>query len=156
MKRLLICVTVFTFLAVPQFALAEDVDDLKAANQKLFQGWSSLDAETVASTISQGAVAYSPDAAFPIVGPMESTQAERVEYMTMYLQNIEFINMFPYNIQARVFGNVGLVWGHVTISSKAKEQPQQTQYLRYTSTWLKSDGQWRLVMNHYSVIPAGD
>ena len=156
MKRLLISMIVLALLVVPQLALGSDVDDVKAANQNLFQAWNSLDAETIASLISQGAVSYAPGDAFPIVGPMVSTQAERAEYLTMFLANTEYISMIPYNNQARVFGNTGIVWGHVTISGKTKGEPAQTQHLRYTSTWIKSDGKWLIVMNHYSAIPPGD
>ena len=155
MRRLLICISILSFIVAPKVILAADEDDLKAANLKLFHAWDSLDAETLASLISQGAVGYNPDAAFPIVGPMKSTQAERTEYLTTYLQNMERVFMNPYNIQGRVFGNTGILWGHVTVSVKQKGEPGQTWYLRYTSTWIKSDGQWHIIMNHYSAIPSG-
>jgi ketosteroid isomerase-like protein len=156
MKRLLISMTILGLLIVPQFALGSDVDDLEAADQKLVQAWNSLDVETLASLISQGAVSYGPGDAFPIVAPMVSTHAERAESLKMYLENTEYIFMNPYNIQSRVFGNTGIVWGHVTVSGKAKGEPVQTSHLRYTSTWIKSDGKWLIVMNHYSAIPPGD
>ena len=156
MKRLLISMTILALLFVPQFALGEDVDDLKAATEKFFQAWNTLDAETIASMISQGGVTYDAGAAFPGVGPMVSTQAERAEYIKMILENVEYIFMNPYNLQYRVFGNTGIVWGHLTISAKEKEQPRQTSYERYSATWIKSDGKWLLVISHESAIPQGD
>lgn len=156
MKRLLICMTIFSLLIVPQFAFGGDVDDLKAANQKLIEAWRALDAEGISSSVSPGIVAYYPDAAFPAVAPMEVNQAENVEFMKALLGNLDYYDMTYYNPQFRVFGNTGMAWGHVTISSKQKEQPAHTQFLRFTLTWIKSDGKWLLVMTHYSTIPTGD
>ena len=156
MKRLLISLTVIVLLIAPQFAFGSDVDDLKAADQKLTQAWNSLDAETAASMFSQGAVAYSAEGAFPLVAPMASTQAERADYMKAYLENVEYISIYPYNPQYRVFGSTGIAWGYYSISSKEKGQPRRIQYIRYTSTWIKSDGKWLLLLSHESTIPQGD
>ena len=156
MRRLLIFLAAIALLCVPQYAAGDDLADLKAANQKLIEAWRNLDAEGISSSVSPGIVAYYPDAAFPAVAPMEVSFAQNVEGMKRMFGNLDFYNMTYYNPQFRVFGNTGLAWGHVTISSKQKEQPANTQFLRFTLTWVKSDGKWLLAMTHYSAIPAGD
>jgi len=157
MKRLLISMTILALLVVPQFACGGDVDDLKAANEKLIEAWRALDAEGITSLISPGIVAYLPGAAFPLVSQVEAyNEAGSVEYMKTILENLEYYNMTYYNPGYRVFGNTGMAWGHVTISNKEKGQPAHTQFLRYTLTWIKSDGKWLLAMSHYSPIPTGD
>lgn len=156
MRRLFVAMTIVALLVVPQFALSGEVDDLMAAHQKFMQAWNTLDAETIASLTSQGAVVYNPNAAFPLVGPRESTQAERAEYMKYFLQNTESMSITPYNVQYRVFGNTGIAYGHLTISSKQKGEQSHTAHIRYTSTWIKSDGKWLIVMYHDSAIPSDD
>jgi ketosteroid isomerase-like protein len=148
--------TVIALLFIPQFAAGDDVADLKAANQKMFQAWRDLDAAGVIATVSPGIVAYYPDAAFPDAAPMEVNEAATAAMMKSIMESLDYYNMTPYNPQFRVFGNTGLAWGHVTISAKPKGQPAQTMNLRYTLTWTKSDGKWLLVMTHYSAIPTGD
>ena len=156
MRRILISLTVIALLFIPQFAAAGDVDDLKAANQKLVEAWANLNAEGIISLVSPGIVAYYPDAPFPDASPMERNDAEAVTWMKGLMDSLDYYNMTYYNPQFRVFGDTGLAWGHVTISSKQKEQPANTQVLRFTLTWTKSNGKWRLVMTHYSAIPLGD
>lgn len=156
MRRLLAVMTILTLVMAPQFALGSDLDDLKAANQKLVEAWRNLDGEGVTSCVSPGIVAYYAGAAFPAVSPMEVNEAETVAWMNSIMENQDYINMTYYNPQFRVFGNTGLAWGHVTISSKQKEQPANTEFLRFTLTWTKTDGKWLLVMTHYSAIPTGD
>ena len=156
MRRILISLSVMALLFVPQFAAADDLADLKAANQKLIEAWGTLDAEGISRSVSPGIVAYYPDAAFPAVAPMEVSFAQNVEGMKSMFGNLDYYTMTYYNPQFRVFGNTGLAWGHVTISSKPKGQPANTQFLRFTLTWIKSDGKWLLAMTHYSAIPTGD
>ena len=156
MGRLIIVVTIVALLVVPQFALGSDLDDLKAANQKLVEAWGTLNAEGVIASVSPGIVAFYPDAAFPDVAPMEVNEAETAAMMKGLMESLDYYTMTYYNPQFRVFGNTGLAWGHVTISSKQKNQPANTQSLRFTLTWTKSGGKWLLAMTHYSAIPTGD
>ena len=155
MRRILISLNVIGLLFIPQFAAGDDLADLKAANEKIIKAYNTHDAETIASMISPGAVSFDYDAAFPNVAPMENTQAQITQSMTLLFGAVEFISINPYNPQYRVIGNTGIVWGHYTVNIKLKGQPSYiTRYARYTSTWIKSGGNWMALTTHASAIPA--
>jgi hypothetical protein len=50
----------------------------------------------------------------------------------------------------------GLAWGHAALSLKPKDGPLRTVFIRYTWTFAKTDGQWREVAVHSSLIPSGN
>lgn len=156
MRRLLVALTIVALLAVPQFALAGDVDDLKAAYAKGVQVWNNIDADGIVSMVYPGMVNWGNSAAFPSVLPMENTQAQVAPGLKQWLSGLEMYNINPYNMQFRVLGNIGLIWGHQTQNIKAKGEPTKTFHLRVTQTWIKSEGKWYIVMNHLSAIPSGD
>lgn len=92
MRRILIAVTIVALLVVPQFALAGDLDDFKAANDKLLQAYRSLDAEAIASMIYPGAVGFDYGAAFPSIAPMENTQTQLAAGLKMLFGYLEVLS----------------------------------------------------------------
>lgn len=153
MRRIVIAVTIVALLVVPQFALAGDLDDFKAANDKLLQAYRSLDAEAIASMIYPGAVGFDYGAAFPSIAPMENTQTQLAAGLKMLFGYLEVLSISPYNTQYRVVGNTGISWGHATINIKVKGESMQTRHQRGTSTWIKSKGKWYVLISHGSAIP---
>ena len=157
MKRLLISMTVLTLLIIPQFAAGDDVADLKAAQEKVIEAWNKLDAVNLNSAVYPGAVFFEYDSPFPgISSTTRMTPEQLAEMAKNAFSNIEYISLTPYNLQYRVVGNTGIVWGHSTMSTKPKGEPVSTQNSRYTSTWIKSDGTWYIFCTHISAIPSDD
>ena len=156
MKRLLIPLAVLVLLPAPQLTFGADVDDLKAAYGQLSKAFTSLDAAAVASMIFPGAVNFDADAAFPAVAPTENAEAQLTNTYKMLLGSLQYFYMAPYNMQFKVVGNTGIVWGHASMYTKPKDGPAQTRHVRMTSTWIKSDGKWMVLMAHGSTIPSGD
>ena len=159
MKRLLTFVTVLALLVVPQFALGADVADLKAMYEKVIKGWNNLDAVTIASMVYPGSVLFDGNAPFPDegpVGPMKDTQAQLAEGLKTTMSNLDFVSITPYNLQYRVVGNTGIIWGYYTSNSKPKGQPSTTNHVRMTATWIKSDDKWFCLTTHFSAIPLGN
>ena len=154
MRRILISLTVIALLCVPQFAAGDDVADLKAAQEKVIQGWNKLDAIALTSAVYSGAVFFEYDAAFPSISYLGNmTPEQRAEMAKTAFNDVEYISLTPYNLQYKVVGNTGIVWGHSSMSTKPKGQPVSTQNSRYTSTWIKSDGKWFILCTHISAIP---
>ena len=154
MRRILISLTVIALLLVPQFTSAGDVDDLKAEFKKAIQAWNSLDAEPLVKMRHSGFVNFDYDAAFPEVRSMKSNQAQEIEVMKSLMASLDFISINIYNPQFRVAGKTGIIWGHYTINIKPKGEPVITRHARMTSTWVKSDGKWKILMAHGSAIPS--
>ena len=157
MRRLIIVMTFIAFMIVPQFALGGDVDDLKAAQEKIIEAWNKLDALTLTSAVYLGAVFFEHDAAFPSISYLANlTEEQRSEMAKTAFNDMEYITLTPYNLQYKVVGNTGIVWGHSSMSTKPKGEPVSTQVSRYTSTWIKSDGKWYILCTHISAIPSGN
>jgi len=158
MRRILISLTVIVLLFIPQFASADDLADLKAAQEKVIQAWNKLDALTLISAVyPAGAIVFDYDAAFPSISSTAGMTQEQLEAVTKNAFNdLEYVSLTPYNLQYKVVGTTGIVWGYSSMSTKPKGEPVRTQNSRYTSTWVKSDGKWYVICTHISAIPTGD
>ena len=158
MRRILTIITIFAFLIVPQVSSADDVDDLRAAQEKSIEAWNKLDVLNLLSLVyPTGAVLFEHDSAFPsISAPADMTREQREAMAKTAFNDVEYISLTPYNLQYKVVGNTGIVWGHSSMSIKPKGEPARTQFSRFTSTWIKSDGKWLLLSMHESAIPTGN
>ena len=67
MKRLLILTTVLILFLIPQLTFSSDLDEFKAAVEKLDQAYNSMDADTIAEMNYPGSVIIESDAPFPNV-----------------------------------------------------------------------------------------
>jgi ketosteroid isomerase-like protein len=66
----------------------------------------------------------------------------------------EQVTVTPKNPQFRVIENTGLVWGEYTITTTPKDKPPTTVAVRFTRTYVKSGGQWFLVLYHVAPLSA--
>jgi ketosteroid isomerase-like protein len=158
MKRTLITILGLALLVAPQLAFGDDVDDLKDAEGRLFRAMNSFDTATLTSLLHPGAAIFPRDSAFATVVPMQLREIrEMMSTVTNSMsQNVELLNINPVNMEYRVIGNVGMVWGYNSVEEKLKDGPPQTTEARISQTWLKTGGIWQLLMMHASAIPSGD
>ncbi len=152
MKRLLLLAMAVSLLIFSQFALAGDVEDLKAAHGQLLKAFMSRDAAAIASMICPGAVNF--ESAFPMLAPEQDTVAQLTNHYTTSLGFVEYLYIVPYNTQYKVVGNTGISWGHATVYEKVKGEKAQARYERLTLTWVKSGGKWLVLMAHTSPLPS--
>jgi hypothetical protein len=54
--------------------------------------------------------------------------------------------------QADVIGNTGIACGNFKVSRKHKEYPWVSAKKRWSSTWVKTNGQWKLVFYHFELV----
>ena len=72
----------------------------------------------------------------------------------------ELISQYEYyeiNIvtaQANVIGNTGIACGNFKVSRKHEEYPWVSAKRRWSSTWVKTYGQWKLVFYHFEYVEA--
>ena len=69
----------------------------------------------------------------------------------------EFSEYYDINIvtaQANVIGNTGIACGNFRVSRKHQEYPWVSAKKRWSSTWVKTNGQWKLVFYHFEYIEA--
>ena len=112
-----------------------------------------LDHERIQAQISADAVAldrlYADD--FLGVGPSGTvrTKAQVIEDFTS--GKLKFQTITTDEVQVRVYGNTAVETGRSTMNGqdKGKSVPSDT---RFTRVWVKQEGRWRLVANHYSTL----
>jgi hypothetical protein len=72
--------------------------------------------------------------------------------------NNESVTVTPIKPQFRVVGTTGVVWMHLALMRKPKEDAPMTNIAEIAcSTWTfaKSDGKWLIVAEHHSLLPSG-
>jgi len=112
-----------------------------------------LDHERIRAQISADAVAldrlYATD--FLGVGPSGTvrTKAQVIEDFTS--GKLTFQAITTDDVRVRLYGDTAVETGRSTMNGqdKGKPVPRDT---RFTRVWVKQEGRWRLVANHYSTL----
>jgi len=139
------------FSLLSQTVSADDLDDLKATTQRYANAWNTRDLDTILEIEDAPGFGYST--AFP--RPLIDKEQLRKAY-ARYFEMMELLRVTTYKDEYRVIGNTGLVWGLYSQTTKQKNGPLRTVYLRHASTYVKSEGKWKLVLYHRSLIPSED
>lgn len=148
--RQMVLVVLFAgWLCVPLTARGDEVDDLKATFERGIAAVNAHDLEAVMAEQHEQIVVLSPDSP----SPFDGKAARRQAYQTLF-ETTESFTVTPVNPQYRVIDNTGLIWGTYTIERKPKDGPQTSASVRFSRTYVKTNGQWLLVAYHLSPIPA--
>ena len=151
MKRLIISFAVLALLIVSNLAFGDDLDDLKAADDRHFKAFAARDAATFSAMAHPELVAFARNAAFALPNRELS-----IKSLQDWFATLESLSITPIDYQYKVIGNTGIVWGYNIVTYKPKDGSQQTYQQRQTSTWIKSGGKWLALLSHASAIPSGD
>jgi ketosteroid isomerase-like protein len=110
-----------------------------------------LDIERIQAQIHADATAldriYAAD--FIGVGPSGTVRTKPQVILDFTSGNLKFQSITTDDVQVRVYGNTAVETGLSTMigQDKGKTVPRDT---RFTRVWVKQQGHWRLVANHYS------
>ena len=111
-----------------------------------------LDSERVQAQIGADAVAleriYADD--FIGVGPSGTVRTKAQVISDFTSGDLKFQSITTDEVQVRVYENTAVETGLSTMvgQDKGKAVPRDT---RFTRVWVKEQGRWRLVANHYSL-----
>jgi len=111
-----------------------------------------LDHERIQAQISADAVAldriYAED--FVGVGPSGTVRTKPQVISDFTSGDLKFQSITTDEVQVRVYENTAVETGLSTMvgQDKGKAVPRDT---RFTRVWVKQEGRWRLVANHYSL-----
>jgi uncharacterized protein (TIGR02246 family) len=111
-----------------------------------------LDDERIQAQIHADAIAldriYAPD--FIGVGPSGTVRTKPQVISDFTSGSLKFQSITTEEVQVRVYGNTAVETGLSTMNGQDKGQtvPRDT---RFTRVWVKQQGRWRLVANHYSL-----
>jgi len=112
-----------------------------------------LDNERIQAQIHADAAAleriYADD--FIGVGPSGTVRTKPQVISDFTSGDLKFQSITTDDVRVRVYGNAAVETGRSTMNGqdKGKEVPHDT---RFTRVWVKLQGRWRLVANHYSSI----
>lgn len=153
-SRCAVGMLVVILVLLPSFVSADDLDDLKAAQERYLKAWEARDIDTIVEFEGGTAAGFGYTTAFP--RPLGTKEVFRQAIERYFTDIIDFIRITPNTADFRVLGNTGLVWGHYAQTTKQKSGFIRTVYLRFAHTYMKIDGKWRLVLYHRSLIPNED
>ena len=115
----------------------------------------SLDNDRIQAQIHADAAAldriYAVD--FIGVGPSGTVRTKPQVLSDFTSGDLKFQSIVTDDVQVRVYGNAAAETGRSIMNGQdhGKAVPQDT---RFTRVWVKQQGRWRLVANHYSLTMA--
>jgi uncharacterized protein (TIGR02246 family) len=132
---------------VPGQKQSASSDQKRSVEQAIRQ----LDHERIQAQIAADAVAldriYADD--FIGVGPSGTVRTKPQVIADFTSGDLKFQSITTGEVQVRVYENTAVETGLSTMvgQDKGKAVPRDT---RFTRVWIKQQGRWRLVANHYS------
>jgi len=152
MKSLVIAVLA---LALTSIVMAQEQSTAGTQRSNIEQVIRQLDGERIQAQIGADAAAldriYADD--FIGVGPSGTVRTKKQVILDFTSGTLRFQSITTDEVQVRVYENTAVETGLSTMDGqdKGKTVPRNT---RFTRVWVKQQGFWRLVANHYSVRSA--
>ena len=138
-------------LTATSFALGQDRSVSRDQRSGVEQTIRQLDKERIQAQINADAVdldrIYPDD--FIGVGPSGTVRTKAQVISDFTSGDLKFQSITTDEVQVRVYENTAVETGLSTMlgQDKGKSVPHDT---RFTRVWVKQQGRWRLVANHYS------
>ncbi len=120
-------------------ALADDVDDVKAAVQKYI---TALHTGDVNAYVQSRTPEYSAFGGGGLVEKYHSLEEQRSRFQGMVDSGVEF-NVQIQHLDVKVYGNAAIVTGYSVSGNNADQR---------TSVWIKQGGQWKQAHRHTSPL----
>src|SRR5215471_233153 len=138
-------------LTATSIALGQNQSPSRDHISSVEQAIRQLDGERIQAQIGADTVAldriYADD--FIGVGPSGTVRTKPQVISDFTSGNLKFQSITTDEVQVRVYENTAVETGRSTMigQDKGKAVPRDT---RFTRVWIKQQGRWRLVANHYS------
>ena len=147
-------VTAVLALALTSIVMAQEQSAGTQASS-IEQAIKQLDGERIRAQVGADAAAldriYADD--FIGVGPSGTVRTKKQVISDFTSGTLKFQSITTDEVQVRVYENTAVETGLSTMNGKDKGTavPRNT---RFTRVWVKQQGRWRLVANHYSIQSA--
>ena len=151
MRRILV-IAALVLTAVP-IALGQQQSARREQRRSVEQAIRQLDNERIQAQIHADAAAldriYADD--FIGIGPSGTVRAKPQVLSDFTSGDLKFQSITTDDVQVRVYGNTAVETGRSTMNGQdgSKIVPRDN---RFTRVWVKQQGCWRLVANHYSLL----
>ena len=139
-------------LTLTSIALGQEQSANRDQRSSVEQAIKQLDNERIQAQIGADAAAldriYADD--FIGVGPSGTVRTKAQVISDFTSGDLKFQSITTDEVQVRVYENTAVETGLSTMvgQDKGKAVPRDT---RFTRVWVKQQGRWRLVANHYSL-----
>ncbi len=149
---LIIAVVVITAASI---GVAQEPSPSSSDRTSIEETIRKLDNERIQAQIHADATAldriYAAD--FIGVGPSGTVRTKPQVISDFTSGSLKFQSITTDEVQVRVYGDTAVETGLSTMVGQDKDKtvPRDT---RFTRVWVKQQGQWRLVANHYSLRSA--
>src|SRR3989440_5036548 len=140
-------------LTATSIALGQEQSASRDQRSSVQQAIRQLDNERIQAQISADVAAldriYAAD--FIGVGPSGTVRTKAQVISDFTSGALKFRSITTQEVQVRVYENTAVETGLSTMvgQDKGKAVPRDT---RFTRVWVKQQGRWRLVANHYSLL----
>ena len=144
-------VTAVLALTATSIALGQEQSASRDQRSSVEQAIRQLDNERIQAQIGADAVAldriYADD--FIGVGPSGTVRTKPQVISDFTSGDLKFQSIITDQVKVRIYENTAVETGLSTMvgQDKGKAVPRDT---RFTRVWVKEQGRWRLVANHYS------
>jgi ketosteroid isomerase-like protein len=149
-KRFVIALLVF---AAASIASGQKQSAQEHPRSSVDQVIRQVDHERIQAQIGADAAAldriYADD--FIGIGPSGTVRTKTQVLADFTSGDLKFQSITTDDVQVRVYGNAAVETGRSTMigQDKGKTVPRDN---RFTRVWIKQQGRWRLVSNHYSTL----
>jgi len=146
MKRSLMMVSLLLFAAVSAHAQPRS-----QSQRGIIDEIRKVDRERIQAQVHADAVAldriYADD--FIGIGPSGTLRTKKDVLSDFTSGSLKFQSITTDDVRIRVYGNAAVETGLSTMKGQdaGKVVPEEN---RFTRVWIKQEGRWRLVSNHYS------
>ncbi len=139
-------------VALAPIVMAQEQSTTGTQRSSIEQAIKQLDGERIQAQVGADASAldriYADD--FIGVGPSGTVRTKKQVISDFTSGTLKFQSITTDEVQVRVYDNTAVETGLSTMDGKdkGKSVPRNT---RFTRVWVKQQGHWRLVANHYSI-----
>lgn len=144
--------TLTTFLVIgvisTTVAMADDVDDVKAAVQSFFAAINSGDGDAMIQTRIAGYSFFSGGGLLERSGSLEDQKRDfQASADSGFKRNLQIRNL-----EVKVYGNAAVVTGYLRGTVTTADGATQRVSQERTGVWIKQGGQWREAHRHQSPL----
>src|SRR5437868_12591808 len=140
-------------LALTSIAVGQEQSASRVQRSSVEQAIRQLDKERIQAQIGADAVAleriYADD--FIGIGPSGTVRTKPQVLADFTSHDLKFQTITTDDVRIRVYGNTVVETGRSTMvgQDKGRVVPRDN---RFTRVWVRRQGRWRIVANHYSLL----
>ncbi len=149
-NRIIVLFFLLCFPVAP--AWAGDLEDMENAFEKILERLNAKDLKGFLTGWHPDAVLMVHDYVFP-VDRADAGEEIWAGIFDDFFVATQRIRLTPIDVDFRVVGDTGIVWGRVQTLTELKDGTREVVNLRLTATFVKTGGRWLLLSWQSSVPP---